>query len=890
MRIGLLVIALSLSAFAGITGKITGRVTAGESGEALIGCNVLVEGTYLGAATDEKGEFIILNVPPGRHTVVANMIGYVTQRMPEVEVKIDLTTELDFVLTVAAIQGEAVVVTYDRPVITKDRTSSEVQISDEQIEELPVQDVGDILELQSGITKDAGGGIHVRGGRGSEVVYWIDGIPVTDGYDGSAAVGVDKNSIQELQVISGTFNAEYGQAMSGIVNIVTKTGGTELKGSVEVYGGDYVPDDDGIFTELGSFTPLAKNNISASLSGPFFSDKLRFYISGNSFHKDGYFTGYNFFNADGTTGDSSVVFMDWSDSWSIHGKLTYMLSQNINLTLNVLNNGSEYQNYNHFFKWAPEGRIRQFDEGYTRTLSLNHTLSSSSYYTVKLSQTQSAYRNYRFEDPLDSNYVDPELTNVPTVSFAIGGNDLGHFYRESKSTLLKLDYSSQVNDRHLLQTGVEYRLHDIYEEGFGIISKTDEFGVEIEPFEPDTLGVSTPSHSLYNEDPVEFSAYIQDKIEYEKFIVNVGLRYDYFQANGNILADPEDPNIYNPFKQEHVDMTLAEREAVWYKASEAKTSLSPRLGLAFPITDQGVIHFSYGHFFQIPNFSFLYQNPGFKVPTTGGTHGIYGNADLDPQKTVMYELGLQQQLNADINFELTLFYRDIRDWVSTGAPIQTSLPGVTYVTWINRDYANSRGVILSYDHSLSDYLFFNAEYTFQIAEGSNSDPAQEYNALLGGNEATKIITPLNWDQRHTLNGALSFDSKRGFKASFLGRYGSGYPYTPYIGTSSRTGLSVSNAITTNSRRIQPTYEMDMKLSYSTDLLDRNLLFYVTVNNLLDIRNPNSVWADTGQPDKTFLISNVSRDDLSWNTVEEFILFPYWYSAPREILWGIKISL
>ena len=82
----------------------------------------------------------------------------------------------------------------------------------------------------------------------------------------------------------------------------------------------------------------------------------------------------------------------------------------------------------------------------------------------------------------------------------------------------------------------------------------------------------------------------------------------------------------------------------------------------------------------------------------------------------------------------------------------------------------------------------------------------------------------------------------------------------------------------------------MKISYNMDILDRNMLIYVTVNNLFDIRNRNSVWADTGLPDKTFLVSNVSRDDLSINTVEDYILFPFWYSAPREILWGIKFSL
>src|SRR5207253_98179 len=136
-----------------------------------------------------------------------------------------------------------IVITAERPVIRKDLTSSEARVDAQQIHTLPVSEVSQILSLQSGVTVDPGGGIHIRGGRTSEVAYWVDGVSVSDVYDGGQSVQVDNNAVQELQVISGTFNAEYGQAMSGIVNIVTKDGGQQYHFNLSSYTGTYAISD-----------------------------------------------------------------------------------------------------------------------------------------------------------------------------------------------------------------------------------------------------------------------------------------------------------------------------------------------------------------------------------------------------------------------------------------------------------------------------------------------------------------------------------------------------------------------------------------------------------------------------------------------------------------------
>ncbi|CUS94476.1 TonB-dependent Receptor Plug Domain, partial [Candidatus Kryptonium thompsonii] len=219
----------------GNTGKIAGRVTDAQTGEPIVGANIIIEGTYLGAASDLNGNYAIINVPPGVYKVKASAVGYKTVVKEGVKVSIDLTTKLDFQLEQTVIElGQEVVVVAERPLVQKDLTASTAIIGSELIEALPITEFQEVLELQAGVV--AG---HIRGGRSGEVAYWIDGVPVTDVYDRSTVISVDRKSIQELQLVSGAFNAEYGQAMSGIINIATKDGGNSLNGSFTTYFGGY---------------------------------------------------------------------------------------------------------------------------------------------------------------------------------------------------------------------------------------------------------------------------------------------------------------------------------------------------------------------------------------------------------------------------------------------------------------------------------------------------------------------------------------------------------------------------------------------------------------------------------------------------------------------------
>src|SRR3989304_866198 len=167
--------------FAGSTGKVAGNIKAKKTGEPLIGTNVILEGTTLGGSTDINGHYTIINIPPGTYTVIASMVGFSQTKVTGVRVNIDLTTTVDIELseTVVELGGEVVVIA-DRPLVQKDLTPKPASAGGEQIDALPVTEVGSILSLQAGFVAGS-----LRGGRSGEVAYWIDGVPGTGSYNGS---------------------------------------------------------------------------------------------------------------------------------------------------------------------------------------------------------------------------------------------------------------------------------------------------------------------------------------------------------------------------------------------------------------------------------------------------------------------------------------------------------------------------------------------------------------------------------------------------------------------------------------------------------------------------------------------------------------------------------
>lgn len=904
----LTVLSCSLSfTFAGTTGKIAGKVTDTKTGEPLPFVNITIEGTNLGAATDIDGNYVILNIPPGKYNVKGQYIGYQAMLVENISVSIDLTTTVDFALLESAVELEEVVVQGSQDLIKKDVTSSQSLVSSDQIEALPVAEFDDVLQLQAGVTRDANGDFHIRGGRTNEVAYWVNGISITDAYDNSRGIQIDNNSVQELQVISGTFNAEYGNAMSGIVNTVTKEGGRDYHGSILLYAGDYMSNFTEYFPHINDINAFSNYNFQGSLSGPvpFTNNLLMFFINGRYYYDDGYIYAERRFNPDGSKGDGKFVSMNWRKNLYGQGNIGFSPIQELKVNMEGLYSEEDFQDYNNDYgqeyRWNPDGDVNKFARSYNLTATITHMLSSSSFYTIKGSYFFKDFNEYLYEDPYDSRYLHPDsLLRPDNYSFRIKGTNLHRFFRETKTYLGRIDYTSQVTLEHLLKFGLEAKTHKL---------KFDDYTLEplrindipVEPFKPSIPGETQTNRYKYDATPFEASAYLQDKIEFESVIINIGLRFDYFDSNGKVLVDITDPNIYAPlhppsffglnlpndaWTDGDINKYNSYLEPYFYKDATAKVKLSPRFGIAYPIGATGVVHFSYGHFLQIPPFQFLFQNGPYKVPNSGLNIGVFGNPDLEPQKTVMYEIGFRQEFMDDLLVDVTGFYRDIRDWIQAGAIIETRNL-VTYSIFTNKDYANVKGITLTLNKRFGNYFSFDINYTYQVAEGSNSTPEEAFDAASGNDEPSLFLIPMDWDQNHLLNASLytGFDN---WGISLLARYGTGLPYTPTV-TQYTADRGITSGLVQNSRRIPSQFALDLKLDKTFNLGWININAFLRIFNLLDNKNPIRVFGDTGQPDFTTEIQTIGENSQRPNTPEEYVKYPNHYGEPRSVQFGFEIS-
>ncbi|HDY75392.1 MAG TPA: TonB-dependent receptor, partial [Candidatus Marinimicrobia bacterium] len=269
--------------FAGVTGKLVGRITDSATDEPLIGVNVILKGTTFGAASDKNGDYMILNIPADTYTAVASYIGYKTISVIDVRINADRTTTVDLSLEISAVEGEEVIVEAERPIIVRDQTATTVTIEEEDFENMPINSYTDIIDNVAGVIEnDNGGGddgIHIRGGRSGETAYFVDGFYVKDVINGGMATDVARGGISELSIITGSFDAEYGQAMSGIINIITREGGAE-------YDLSFRTSTD----QLGERNNWNTGRIEGTASGPIIPTKpnlATFFISADRNRTDG---------------------------------------------------------------------------------------------------------------------------------------------------------------------------------------------------------------------------------------------------------------------------------------------------------------------------------------------------------------------------------------------------------------------------------------------------------------------------------------------------------------------------------------------------------------------------------------------------------------------------
>ena len=863
---------------AGTTGKIAGRVLDAQSGEPLIGTNIILQGTNRGTATDLEGKFYLLNVPPGKWTIMVSMIGYEKEIIQNLRVSSDYTTTVNVKLKQTVLNGKTVVVTAKRPLIQKDLTSSAAAIPESRIAELPVERMAELVKLQAGVTVDPKGKIHIRGGRATEVAYLIDGIPVTDGFDRTQAIPVENSGIQELQVITGTFNAEYGQAQSGIINIITKKGSSHFAGEMSLYSGDFLSSHTNLFYNLGHPDFFADQNVAARISGPVLKTGATFFLSARTALSDGWLYGQRLFmmpkidkkvqgyttsNSNSQPGDSTYLPMNDFKRYSIQGNISLKKLANFPVSYSIFFNRTNKRLYDHRFSQLPEADSRRHINSLNHILNMKYILSAKSFFSFNFSIFTKRTRRYLFENPLDVRYLFPAVSTeqiyrryrLEGLEYVTNQSNNDHYDIRNRTQILKVDFTSQVHPLHLIKTGLEYKRYKLDYEYFQIVNRPENKVEHL--FLPMVDDVGTPRHNVYTNRPIEAALFLQDKIEFHEIIVNAGLRFDYFSSNGNY------PSILN--KKE------GNRLSAPRKMASPKNQISPRFGLAFPISDKGVIHFSYGHFTQIPDFRSLFWNSEYEI-RLGALSTEVGNPDLKPEQTTSWELGAQQQIFNDMAIVGTVYFKDIKNLL--GEEIIRLKGGQAFAHYINRDYGNVRGFTIALEKRPTKLLAVNIDYTFQKARGNASDPFAVFTDNQGTppRESEKQVLPLDWDQRHTINATLTLTGPRKWGMSFIMQWGSGLPYTP---TDPNRSLRIAFE---NSARKPPTFNVDMLAHYDFHFFGFSQTLFFKAYNLFDIKNEINVFTDTGRATYTHALNYRMGDRR-----------PDYFSRPRLVLLGLKLA-
>ncbi len=857
------------------TGKIAGTITD-EQGESLPGVNVRIVDSNQGNATNVDGEYFILNIKPGTYTILVSYIGFKTIRMSDVQVSVDRTTRLDFVLEEELLEGEEIVVVAQKKLIVTDQTSASAKVSGEELLNLPVQSFVETVSVQAGVNEGQSGGLHIRGGRSSEIKYYVDGIAVSNPYSNALAVPVENTAVQEVEVISGTYNAEFGQANSGIINIVTRDGSNNLEGTFISRVGTYRTGDSDVFFGLNESPWLGEQSYEASLSGPILRDKLFFFSSAKVTTSEGWLKGRRVFlpsdssdfssnNAQNwiieASGDSAIVPMNTRSGYTLMNKLSWKTSQNIKLSYSLTRSRSESSYYQHLYRYNPDFLPTQFSGSWNHLIALNHVLSPRSFYNIRLSAYTTRFQQYVYDDPFDQRYTIIEgRSGQPSNVFNTGGVNNYHLDRQSTTYAFRFDITRQFGTTHMVKAGVEYRYNNMdFEEFFIQARRVDGFERRIPP-------LSSRLHNAYVRNPVELAAFIQDKIEIQDLIVNIGLRFDYFDAQATIPTDLRDPaNTAN----------LPISEA--YKATDVKWQLSPRIGFAFPISENGVIHASYGQFFQIPEYSRLYENPEFEVQSSTFTQYL-GNPNLDPQSSTTYEIGLQQQIGEFIGIDLTAYYRDIRALVGTRL-YEARTGGDSWGRYENTDFGRVRGITLATEIRTTIGLLGSFSYTYQLARGNASDPKQAFYDAQQNNESTRNLVALDWDQTHNVSGTLSYVKDK-LSLGLISVFYTGYPFTPQDIQRNRIDLLRNQA------RYNAEFIVDLRAAYVFDLSGWEGQLFLTGENLLNFyrqdREPKIFASE--------IDAHAANGNTLINSLREFKTNPLVQKPPRSIHLGVQIRL
>lgn len=901
-------------AVAGNTGKIAGTIRDKQSHEPLIGANIIVKGTTIGAITDPDGKYFILRIPPGTVQVQVTMMGYRSVTVNSVVVREDLTTEVNAELEQTTVQMSDVVVTAEQKLVQKDVTSTRRTISQESIRAMPgLESSTDFFKVQSGaflssapqyvklsdgsqlqVRDESLKDVHVRGGRGGEILYMIDGMPVTHPlYGGRSVVDLNVVDVQSVELLTGGFSAEYGQAQSGVVNISTRSGGDQYKAGIEyktdrIKGLGEVYDTDYSSVYLGGPEPITQQILP--LLGIQVPGKLSFFLSGNLSITN---TPYD----NGRTRNKFPLFFGWKiderqdNTLNLNGKVNWDFTSNDKVIVSYHGSNKQWSSFDWLWKYSPDRVATYSRDNETVNLQYNHVISNSTYFNLNAGYLGVAYKGSldgrtpesfwrqdstgRYITTITQPQIDPRTGFFDTRgSQNIWRND------KTRSYIFKGDFTSQVTSAHLIKTGIEYQYHEL-----GYIDIQDG-GVKLSRYALGLDSIPPPGpfpmfgqlRWVFNARPTIGSAYIQDKFELEYIVINAGLRVDFMTLGSTVMNQN--------WKQRWEEATGL--NADW---SEFRYKVSPRLGISFPISERMVMFFSYGHFTQLPEMQYYYRDP-----YSGGTTG---NPKLDYEQTVLYEFGLTSQISDYWAIDVKSYAKDISKQVGT-THLLAAL-GTPVDLFDNNGYSRARGLEFELTKSYSDYIAGKVTYTLQWTSGYSSSAFDDY--IRSQTDFPNPIREraLSWDVRQQVILQSTLSATETDELSLFGvplpnlwsltvlyRFATGTPYTPGDATvdpaefQRRENTAVGPSTSSTDLKFEKGFNLGagVKLSFTADI------FNVFDQKNIQIEYGFNTW--TGKPFKFGDVENPQKNFYDYYTMLS-IMDPRQFSTGRTTKLGFRID-
>jgi outer membrane receptor protein involved in Fe transport len=813
------------------TGNIQGRVTDAASGAPIVGAQVNIVGTRLGNITNNEGYYFINNVPAGLQDIQAQYIGYQTVTVRQQRVLAGQRLTQNFQLTQSAVEIAALeVIGETRPLVPRDQVASKNIVTGEAVEELPVDNVTNILRLQPGVVTTGGkDGISIRGGRSGEEAVFVDGVLVRNFNRGGSNLEIGTNTLSEVDVLTGGFSAEFGEAQSGIVNYVTRSGGQRWNGSLSLQTDEIMPKE----------WSHGFNRAELSVGGPI-AGGLGFFFGGTA-------TGNRYSNssmgwrdtpiyiASGIdtiltynptgTDERDVVIPNFvrydeggrlpnsgSDEYTLDGKLDYSYGSGSRIFLTgklSRNQARSAFNNGQGSLYNSQGNGGTYGKGRTAILGWTHNFVQSAEQALAIDLKIARQHDYALSGLLDPDWAFDNRSpafgfNFSDMEFVVDEDDfpvdqalVERFLRNTPDGRTPFPES-----RSDLGAAQEFRLnpYGIFTTfstrgaggTFGFAEEKQwqfraaldwqinrqnrlKFGGEYFDIDVSAASIgyrSTSFAQLWVENPKRASLFVQDRLDLGDIVVEGGLRYDRFDPNSNFPTTPGYFDLDDPTS---------------FEAAPVRTAFSPRLGVSFPVTVNSTFRLSYGHFTQLPDLNEYYRgkNTDFFRFRNTNTNDFFARP-LDFGKTVAFEFGYRQLLAPDFVLDISAYNRDKLQDVTLRklAWDDPSNPGATtYLnTFTNADFGTIRGIDVRLDRRFGQIFDAMLGYSYQDARNTGTDPftytnvfarlESNANVLLGlpPNPAQAIrITEEN--RKHNITGNFSLNFPNNHENAILRNFG-----------------------------------------------------------------------------------------------------------------------